>query len=673
MSEDVHPSLELTPLCQLDYSGKVHPRTLRIYPSTPAAASLGPSENTAITGITTRVSDYGRDVRQRNEAGEASCPEPRDDILAGLEDLDDTDSISRPKTIRDEDLSERPRLPLKSRLNAALQPDKCNNEKRFLPSGDMKAICTHSSVHNELCGHFNASLAREYAAYVCNAEDSAREIFTILVLIGEVKSIPRFKNAGLVDDDLPFGGSEGQKELWSRRSKDKRPIAFFDYARDAEMMREFYHKQWWVHVPFLDRDNENRKARDYKLERGTVMPWTFVGVKIHKGGFGEVQQVKIHKDHHSFSQYEVFALKTLHQDGYEQNSFRQEIAAFRKMRPGPHLIELCATLEIGAERKFMLLFPWAEGGNLDDLMKQPSKDLCKPSQLSSDEFVRWIAIECRGLVEALGTIHYTRIGPKHDEGENQYQREEQDYGIHGDIKPANILHFSQEKQRHPLGTLKVADFGLIKFHSRASRTKRSSGAAYAASQTYRSPEHDIGQVMSKKMDTWALGCVFSELLTWVILRPEACKEYQAKRTEESSYSGNTDNRGTWREDNFFTKHIATKASPSKGTLGGGNQNGGKLKSSINHIKARVKLALRSSDDPLSETPRLKTSVSKWIQKLIGQVQHKKGPTFLTEFLEFIKSDMLHPERVDRADCKRALEFFDTHISRGEHIDWYFHL
>lgn len=287
------------------------------------------------------------------------------------------------------------------------------------------------------------------------------------------------------------------------------------------------------------------------------------------------------------------------------------------MSPGPHLVELCATLEITPGHNFMLLFPWAEGGSLEDLMSKPRADLLNSSKLTENDFIKWIAAQCRGLVEALGTIHDTRVKHTHISEDGDQVNQDKDYGIHGDIKPANILHFSQERARYRLGNLKVADFGLITFHTRASRTKMSRRTAYAASQTYRSPEHDIGYFMSKKVDVWALGCVFSQLMTWVILDSAACGRYQEARTKEPSFSGAVMNKGQWNEDNFFRKHIQTKKRTGifmtllvgpRLFHGGFLRHGHRLKNIISSIITNIELFFLSPEH-FEEVPMLKDSVT----------------------------------------------------------------
>ncbi|KAI3574966.1 hypothetical protein IWW34DRAFT_836759 [Fusarium oxysporum f. sp. albedinis] len=56
---------------------------------------------------------------------------------------------------------------------------------------------------------------------------------------------------------------------------------------------------WCVHVPSFEKD-VTRSYEDFVLESDTIMPWESSGQNIVTGGYGYVQKVKIHKDHHSF-------------------------------------------------------------------------------------------------------------------------------------------------------------------------------------------------------------------------------------------------------------------------------------------------------------------------------------------------------------------------------------
>ncbi|WJG35109.1 kinase-like domain-containing protein [Fusarium oxysporum Fo47] len=532
---------------------------------------------------------------------------------------------------------------LKNQLEYALLPNGINQQEQFLPIGSLHSICNQAAVFTELSRYFDEEQAKQYTTYVCDQSKPARKIFTVLALINRIELVPTFQDAGFFDEDLPLTKNTENLELRSRRPEDQRSIPLTRSLQNVKMIRDFNVKQWCVHVPSFEKD-VTRSYEDFVLESDTIMPWESSGQNIVTGGYGYVQKVKIHKDHHSFAEHKGFALKTiLPAKERTRDVFKQELIAFRKVRPGPNLVELVSAFEISGKDQFMLLFPWADGGSMDDMMNQSSKNLFISLNLSSRDFVQWILSQCRGLVEALAAIHQVDVVPKSDEGSSTGQA--RNFGIHLDIKPTNILYFCQDTASHALGVLKIADFGLTKFHSLSSRTRKSRCTAYRCSQEYRSPEHDIGYIISRKVDTWALGCIFSEVFTWMLFEHEAREEFRRARTRDAlKVEARLDESSSSTDSNKINQIQTPRLKPS-------------VSQARKSFAAQFGMCLN------------KLTASKWIAKLGHEICRKNGPAFLTWVLEFIKDEMLHPEREDGADCERIVDYFDRFVNNRVYEDW----
>jgi serine/threonine protein kinase len=199
----------------------------------------------------------------------------------------------------------------------------------------------------------------------------------------------------------------------------------------------------------------------------------------------------------------MVAVKSLRQDKEDKTDrYSKEFEVLDVIRKidHPHLIKAIASYTRGAERCF--IFPWAEGGNLREFWKTHSLDT------RDHELITWIIEQLRGVFEGLRTLHYWN--------KKQNCR-------HGDLKPENILLFLKAggKRIPGRGNLVVADLGLTKFHSEATKLRNQPTGTWTGTQKYEPPETDTergetGQPRSRLYDMWSMGCIVLECIVWLL-------------------------------------------------------------------------------------------------------------------------------------------------------------
>ncbi|KAL7957621.1 kinase-like domain-containing protein [Trichoderma compactum] len=506
---------------------------------------------------------------------------------------------------------------LKARLRQALVTNPGDN-RRFIPCQQLESICHEQTVTQELAKAFpesDDSFYQSRASLICYGQTQdlsitsqpCLKIFAILVLLGNASLIESFVQHRLCDRDLPFYSTPDLTGLYSHRHKPESSLTFPDVDDQYGIIEVFLEKQWAVLIPSFEAPEAgNMRCNVYQLHDKTILPIQEVSKKKYPGGFGLVERVKIHREHNGFN-HDYFALKTMHPMIPDERDrfFQQELDAFHKAKPGGHIIEIRAAFMKGESRGF--LFPWADGGTLNHLWAKDPNKIVADAGVPWSEFSRWICMQCHGIIADLWAIHEP-YGIHVSAGTSN----EDLYGIHSDIKPDNILHFTG-KDGPPLGLLKVSDLGLMKFHRLVSRTvqSKSMGNAY---QTYRAPEHDMGKVRSRKIDIWAFGCLFAEFVTWAIGGENAIESFKTARIDEDKRFPD-ENKGEWSEDNFFI--------------------------------------MRTTLLTQAKVPKRKSTVDEWFSNLIKDLGPDMARTFFPQFLRFIQSSMLDPDRKRRADSNQV--------------------
>ncbi|KAG6365677.1 hypothetical protein INS49_007288 [Diaporthe citri] len=498
------------------------------------------------------------------------------------------------------------------RLRHALEPCRGDEDTYFMPIDGLDTIICHETVQLYLSSMDQpriSSQLQELTTYICGNRDGSEELhtgkrlFASLILANKADAVAMLHDEGIHDEDLPLAKTceVGSTFKLKKKNTDDPVLGCFSGWEDRDI-EQFDKYQRQMKPPFFAQDDNSRPLH-YELSDRSRLPWTSYGEKIHSSNNSEVRRVGIHPAQHRLQPKEkgsnLFALKTLKSEK-KREEFNLEVKALKKIRPNPHLVTLLATFHFKGE--YHLLFPWAEGGNLQELWEkhdpQPSIDM---------GWMTWLAEQCYGLAEGLSHIHdasmhkselavpsdFTKSSP----GE---KNDDKDYGRHGDIKPQNILWFKQENNMHGHGVLKISDFGVTMFHSELT-TKVLPERVRGITQSYAAPEYELGTQVSRPYDIWSLGCIFMEFITWALLGSEGVERFRSNRKADR------DSRGNFTLDNFY----------------------GTYKDGFKILK------------PLRKERVL------WIDHLLAQPSHSR---YSSEFLEYIKGHMIQVIASDRHKC-----------------------
>ncbi|KAI8208715.1 hypothetical protein KHU50_003816 [Colletotrichum sp. SAR 10_65] len=293
---------------------------------------------------------------------------------------------------------------------------------------------------------------------------------------------------------------------------------------DRDTRYRFVKEQWLFMAPFFDM--RASKPHFYPLEAQVVLPFVSDESPTDTafGGFGDVFQRQIHAAHHNCTEHTqpFFAIKKLLNK--DRTEFEDEQYALKKFNQEnhPHLTKLLATYY--HHEHYYFVFPWADG-NLREFWQRygtPKRD---------HNLIIWLAEQSAGIASGLKLIQHP---PPNLELTVQDAR---DYGRHGDLKPENILWFRDPDAEESLigsGLLKIADFGLTRYHRHNSRyQKLNSGGGFKCSLTYKAPEVDVVDSVSEAYDIWTLGCLLLEFITWYLRGWQAVDDFSARRASES--------------------------------------------------------------------------------------------------------------------------------------------
>ncbi|KAL4929015.1 kinase-like domain-containing protein [Aspergillus undulatus] len=341
--------------------------------------------------------------------------------------------------------------------------------------------------------------------FVKTIRERAPKLFAMLVHLEKEQHIVNFLEEDIFDECLPFQTSEvalftkqgnpiQTSKDWTAQSREDLWLRQYQFLSPTFCKGTHYDFDEHQILPFLDRNT----ALDY------ISPAT--------GDFGIVTRAWIHPDHHKFkslpgSEALVVAVKRIHR----KDDFVTEGDVYRELGSASHahLIELLFSYE--KETCFYLIFPWADGNLREYWDMHPDPEL-------SSGLVRWTLAQMAGIADGLAFFH-------------QFTNPEWQvtlYGRHGNVKADSILWFRDSQ------ILKLASLGFASIHDGGSIDDADHDTVLDI-VTYGAPEIQREQKVSRKWDIWGLGCLYLEILTYLILGSgDAVSEFSTRRRESNN-------------------------------------------------------------------------------------------------------------------------------------------
>ncbi|KAI1075881.1 kinase-like domain-containing protein [Whalleya microplaca] len=411
---------------------------------------------------------------------------------------------------------------------------------------------------------------------------SYRAVFAVLIRIGQHVKIHDFIKDGIHDSVLPLQRPHGRNRVLALKETPTKALDVFK-GWQREDIDNFYRVQWEVSPAFFAK--EGKKLSHYSFLPGHILPFVHtpagpVGEEDAghmRGHYGKLLTYNLHVDQQSLDRHTTdgasgrIAVKELNSESKEM--FHNEADVLMRLtvtrNQTPHLAKLLASYQQPSgpddgSLKFFLMFEraysnleqfWANRANSPDRLKVEYG-------LSDAQVAHWVLSQCVGLAEALATLHDL---PKTKEKEDIDQGF---HGIHGDIKPRNILRYTNWKDPQspesalyaPLGILQITDFGVSGFHhTETVKDIRDNVGNYP----YKPPESQMIFPISQSLDIWALGCLFLDFVTWLVKGPKGLEEFEKERKK---YKGLINNSHSCFYEVRCRKQSTTRVQVSRAVL-----------------------------------------------------------------------------------------------------------
>ncbi|KAH6981725.1 hypothetical protein BKA56DRAFT_632063 [Ilyonectria sp. MPI-CAGE-AT-0026] len=477
----------------------------------------------------------------------------------------------------DSEESERDRL--REDIVESLVKSGFDNEQRFLPERLVAELTAEKRIRKLF-----PNAPKELIDFICKG---ARRIFLNIVFSTQwpekkmLKIVEKFRKHKITDQQLPIDDIASNGNC-KKLSKDPTPACKHSSALDIfhewrrSDVREFCQNQQQFNSPVFKK--KDRLGKEFPM--GCILPFTEVKYNVKHGHFSSVHEAKLRADH----QDHFKLICPPNEPNFKtESAWGSEVRALDGISDicHQHLIDRIAAFK--RDQKYFILFEWADSGTLRDVWKNNSKIHL---QLSGTH-IEWFLKQMLGLVGALGELHKTKSQKKPPITESDESQEtsgqQNDAGIpiiitnadggdsstkstnsaphwrHGDLKPDNILAFSQSKKIW-LSTLKIADLGLAKQHEYETSNRVEPTGTTHSTLHYEAPEviTQPDEPRSRRYDVWSMGCIIFESVIWLLYGYDTLNAFLKKsmgNTNQTPYFTTQGQLGGTAEINKLVKSL----------------------------------------------------------------------------------------------------------------------
>jgi hypothetical protein len=392
--------------------------------------------------------------------------------------------------------------------------------KWYIP---LDGLCQIVTVEKVLAYMDTHETQRTWSDYDSRAEDivnRAMKTFAILVLVGRSNPIHDILIDELIDEHLPLARERNDERhcLVSLQGNGK-TFKLVEGWKKSEV-DSFLEKQWLFQAPIFDTPGSHltlhrecplplRKPLDHI---GSTQSSRVFTCEVHPAHYRNESQVRFpplnYWSGHAKDPKEQGCQVAIKEMGTEESfQLEQKNLATIQGLNHPHLIKHIVTYQ--RDMLYYVVFPLAKGGSLLSYWGQ------KNGVPRSGELILWALKQMLGLADATRALHYGFQGELHCR--------------HGDLKPANILHFKGDGG----SSLVISDLGVSSIHDKPTNLRLGRTVTNATTRSYEAPEayddESKNLPRSRTYDIWSLGCVFLEFTIWLLYDSDAIKNFEDNR------------------------------------------------------------------------------------------------------------------------------------------------